>query len=80
METFLNIDWGTNLNDITDNEFINGEKLEKESVMHRMLRGDFKDPFDDMDEDYKEVKIDVIDNSSSEKSECNVTEDNKLKN
>ncbi|KAI4485351.1 hypothetical protein M0804_006856 [Polistes exclamans] len=74
METFLNINWETDLTDIVDNEFINGERLIKESVMHRMLHGDFKNPFNYMDEDYAAVKVDMIEISddSSEESEYNV--------
>ncbi|XP_015187593.1 PREDICTED: uncharacterized protein LOC107072299 isoform X2 [Polistes dominula] len=71
METFLNINWGTSFTDIVDNEFINGKRLLKESVTHRLLNGDFKNPFSHMDEDYEAVKIDMteISDDSSEENE-----------
>ncbi|XP_035719890.1 little elongation complex subunit 2-like [Vespa mandarinia] len=75
METFLNIDWNPSLNDILDDVFINEERLTRESVMYRLLHGNFVNPFDNMDEDYEAVKMDVIseDQNSQEKNKNNAT-------
>nr|XP_050853419.1 little elongation complex subunit 2-like isoform X1 [Vespula vulgaris] len=74
METFLNIDWNPSLNDILDDVFINEERLTRESVMYRLLHGNFVNPFDNMDEDYEAVKIDMIseDPNSQEENKNNV--------
>lgn len=48
------------MEDIIDNTFINEERLEKESVMHRIMTGNFTDPFKNIEEDYQNVKINLI--------------------
>ncbi|XP_076289652.1 uncharacterized protein LOC143213566 isoform X2 [Lasioglossum baleicum] len=48
------------LDDIIDNTFIEEGRLERESAMCRMVTGNFTDPFKDIDEDYKEVKINLM--------------------
>ncbi|XP_076762937.1 uncharacterized protein LOC143430509 [Xylocopa sonorina] len=73
MDRFLNIDWNPLLEDIIDNNFINEERLEKESVMHRIMTGNFTDPFKDIEDDYKDVKIDLIQNILPELVEKNDT-------
>ena len=59
-----------------DNTFINEERLEKESVIYKILTGNFKDPFKNIEEDYKDVEIDLMkdaDPDSNEmKKECEV--------
>lgn len=45
------------MEDLIDNTFVNERRLEKESVMYRIMTGNFKDPFKDIEEDYKNVKI-----------------------
>ncbi|KAK0183243.1 hypothetical protein PV327_001302 [Microctonus hyperodae] len=51
MEAFTNIDWHPSLNDIIDDEFINIDRLECESVMYNIIRGSYKDPFKNIHED-----------------------------
>ncbi|XP_003394665.2 uncharacterized protein LOC100650803 isoform X1 [Bombus terrestris] len=63
MDRFSSIDWNTALEDLIDNTFVNGGRLEKESVMYRIMTGNFKDPFKDIEEDYKNVKINLIKDS-----------------
>ncbi|XP_016920929.1 uncharacterized protein LOC108003276 [Apis cerana] len=60
MDRFLHIDWNCPLEDIIDDTFINEERLEKESVMHRIMTGNFTDPFKNIEEDYQNVKINLI--------------------
>ena len=36
-------------------DFINPERLERESITYRILRGTFKDPFIDIHEDYNDL-------------------------
>ncbi|KAK9303829.1 hypothetical protein QLX08_004567 [Tetragonisca angustula] len=76
MDRFLSIDWNAPLEDLIDNTFINEERLEKESVIYKILTGNFKDPFKNIEEDYKDVEIDLMkdaDPDSNEmKKECEV--------
>nr|XP_034194175.1 uncharacterized protein LOC117610656 isoform X2 [Osmia lignaria]XP_034194176.1 uncharacterized protein LOC117610656 isoform X2 [Osmia lignaria]XP_034194177.1 uncharacterized protein LOC117610656 isoform X2 [Osmia lignaria]XP_034194178.1 uncharacterized protein LOC117610656 isoform X2 [Osmia lignaria] len=60
MERFLNIDWKPPLEDILDNTFFSAERLEKESVMYRIMNGNFIDPFKGIEEDYNNVDINLI--------------------
>ncbi|XP_017789945.1 PREDICTED: uncharacterized protein LOC108572256, partial [Habropoda laboriosa] len=39
---------------------INEERFEKESVMHRIMSGNFTDPFQNIEEDYKDIKMDLM--------------------
>ncbi|XP_012137009.1 uncharacterized protein LOC100874657 isoform X1 [Megachile rotundata] len=71
MERFVNIDWNPPLEDMLDNVFINEARLEKESVMYRIMNGNFTDPFKNADEDYKNVKINFIKNIDPELNEEN---------
>ena len=48
------------MEDLIDNTFINEERLEKESVIYKILTGNFKDPFKYLEEDYKNVEIDLM--------------------
>lgn len=61
-----------------DDVFINEERLTRDSVMYRLLHGNFVNPFDNMDEDYKAVKMDMIteDQNSQEKNKNNATVNN----
>ncbi|XP_076244397.1 uncharacterized protein LOC143185335 [Calliopsis andreniformis] len=77
MDRFLNIDWTLPLDDIVDESFVNEVRLEKESVMHRIMTGNFTDPFKSIEDDYKTVKIDLIGHIESEVDE--ETEDNNTK-
>ncbi|XP_071855980.1 uncharacterized protein [Bombus fervidus] len=63
MDRFLSIDWNTALEDLIDSTFVNEERFEKESVMYRIMTGNFKDPFKDIEEDYKNVKINLMKNA-----------------
>lgn len=72
METFLSIDWNPSINDILDNEFINEERLVQESVMYRILRGTFTNPFDNMEDEYRAVDAETI------MSEQNIKTGNKI--
>lgn len=51
------------MEDLIDNTFVNEGRLEKESVMYRIMTGNFKDPFKDIEEDYKNVKINLMKNA-----------------
>ncbi|XP_076645747.1 uncharacterized protein LOC143355113 [Halictus rubicundus] len=66
MDRFLNIDWNQPLEDIIDNTFIEEERLERESVMCRMVTGNFTDPFKNIDEDYENVKINLMEGVQKE--------------
>nr|XP_034194184.1 uncharacterized protein LOC117610656 isoform X7 [Osmia lignaria] len=48
------------LEDILDNTFFSAERLEKESVMYRIMNGNFIDPFKGIEEDYNNVDINLI--------------------
>ncbi|KAG7205175.1 hypothetical protein KM043_018266 [Ampulex compressa] len=67
MDRFLNIDWNPPLEDILDDVFINEERLERESVMHRIITNNFVDPFKDINEDYKGVNIEFIKSQNTRK-------------
>ncbi|XP_076379234.1 uncharacterized protein LOC143259720 [Megalopta genalis] len=60
MDRFLGIDWNQPLEDIIDNTFIHDERLERESVTYRIMNGNFIDPYKDMEDDYEEIKIDLM--------------------
>ncbi|XP_063992308.1 uncharacterized protein LOC135170433 [Diachasmimorpha longicaudata] len=55
MDIFRSIDWNPSLNDIIDDQFIDGERLERESAMYKILRGNFTDPFADVHEDFVDL-------------------------
>lgn len=40
------------LNDVVDDEFVDTERLERESIMYRTLKDTLTDPFDNIDDDY----------------------------
>ncbi|OAD55762.1 hypothetical protein WN48_04294 [Eufriesea mexicana] len=48
------------LEDLIDATFINGERLEKESVMHKIMTGNFVDPFKNIEEDYKNIELNLL--------------------
>ncbi|XP_029053791.1 uncharacterized protein LOC114881233 isoform X5 [Osmia bicornis bicornis] len=48
------------LEDILDNTFFSAERSEKESVMYRIMNGNFIDPFKGIEEDYNNVDINLI--------------------
>ncbi|KAK0165185.1 hypothetical protein PV328_003727 [Microctonus aethiopoides] len=58
MEAFTKIDWHPSLNDIIDDEFINIDRLERESVMYNTIRGSYKDPFKNIHEDNYDLVTD----------------------
>ncbi|XP_017759258.1 PREDICTED: uncharacterized protein LOC108550120 [Eufriesea mexicana] len=60
MDRFLCIDWHCPLEDLIDATFINGERLEKESVMHKIMTGNFVDPFKNIEEDYKNIELNLL--------------------
>ncbi|CAD1469788.1 unnamed protein product, partial [Heterotrigona itama] len=70
------------LEDLIDNTFISEERLEKESVTYKILTGNFKDPFKNIEEDYKDVEIDLMKdvdpdlNEMEKECETNVFEKN----
>lgn len=57
------------LEDLIDDTFINDRRLEKESVMHRIMTGTFTDPFKNIDEDYKDVNTDLMKDMDSDLGE-----------
>ncbi|XP_053987491.1 uncharacterized protein LOC128880932 isoform X1 [Hylaeus volcanicus] len=69
MDRFLNIDWNPPLEDMIDNTFINIERFEQESVMHKILNGNFNDPFNDIIDEYKEIKTDLMSDIEPESDE-----------
>ncbi|KZC03783.1 NMDA receptor-regulated protein 2 [Dufourea novaeangliae] len=60
MDRFLSIDWNPPLEDLIDNTFISEKRLEKESVMHRIITGNFIDPFKNIENDYKKIRTDLM--------------------
>ncbi|XP_072767674.1 uncharacterized protein [Anoplolepis gracilipes] len=60
MERFKKINWNPALEDIIDDVFINDERMERESAMYRIMRGDFTDPFEDIEQDYADVNMELI--------------------
>lgn len=64
------------MEDLIDNTFISEERLEKESVIYKILTGNFKDPFKNIEEDYKAVEIDLMKDADPDlnkiKKECDV--------
>ncbi|XP_015118820.1 uncharacterized protein LOC107042333 [Diachasma alloeum] len=91
MDIFKSIDWNPSINDIIDDEFINGERLERESAMYKILRGNFTDPFADIHEDFLDLvskadidaneqekerkKLVINEESPKEESEKNIVEE-----
>ncbi|CAK9821491.1 Little elongation complex subunit 2 [Anthophora retusa] len=75
MDRFLNINWNPVLEDMIDSTFINGGRLERESVMHRIMTGNFTDPYQNIEEDYKDIKMDLM-----RDNECDITEEDKNEN
>lgn len=65
------------LEDILNNTFIDEERLEKESVMHRIMTGNFNDPFKNMEDDYKNVKTDLMKDMHSDMDEENKDDNTK---
>jgi len=43
-----------------DDVFIEDERLERESAMHRIMRDEFRDPFEDIEQDYANVNMELI--------------------
>ncbi|XP_017889972.1 uncharacterized protein LOC108630910 isoform X2 [Ceratina calcarata] len=82
MERFLNIDWNPPLEDMLENTFIDEERLEKETVMYKIITGNFTDPFKDIEADYEHVNIDSMkgdipdlnDHESTEETEMEIEE------
>ncbi|XP_070158284.1 uncharacterized protein [Polyergus mexicanus] len=66
MERFKKIDWNPALEDIIDDVFIKDERLERESAMYRIMRDDFTDPFEDIEQDYANVNMELIQKFLSE--------------
>lgn len=60
MDRFSSIDWNTALEDLIDDTFVNEGRFKKESAMYQIMNGNFKDPFKDIEEDYKDVKINLM--------------------
>ncbi|XP_028050349.1 uncharacterized protein LOC105838508 [Monomorium pharaonis] len=60
MERFRNIDWNPALEDIIDEVFIRDERMERESVMYQIMHDNYKDPFEDIENDYDDVDIEQI--------------------
>ncbi|XP_015604752.1 little elongation complex subunit 2 [Cephus cinctus] len=66
MEEFMNIDWNPPLEDMLDNVFINEERMIAESVMYKIMRGGFTDPFaesefeDETDTEISDDKINDV--------------------
>lgn len=54
------------LEDIIDDVFIRDERLERESAMYRIMRDDFTDPFEDIEQDYANVNMELIQKFLSE--------------
>ncbi|XP_076162489.1 uncharacterized protein LOC143144216 isoform X2 [Ptiloglossa arizonensis] len=69
MDRFLNIDWNPSLEDIINNSFMDQERFEKESVMHKIMTGNFIDPFKNIDVEYKDIKTDLMNDIESEADE-----------
>ncbi|KAK1129044.1 hypothetical protein K0M31_020177 [Melipona bicolor] len=82
MDRFLSIDWNAPLEDLIDNTFISEERLEKESVIYKILTGNFKDPFKNIEEDCKDVEIDLMKDADPDlnemKKECEVKQVKKI--
>ncbi|XP_078053397.1 uncharacterized protein LOC144478880 [Augochlora pura] len=60
MDRFLGIDWNQPLEDIIDNTFIQEERLERDSVMCKIMNGNFSDPYKNIEDDYEEIKTDLM--------------------
>ncbi|XP_011298787.1 uncharacterized protein [Fopius arisanus] len=79
MDIFNSIDWNPSINDIIDNEFVDGERLERESAMYRILRGTFTDPFIDAYEDFKGSITQVDIDANEKQKQAIIEEKNKIK-
>ncbi|XP_043260877.1 uncharacterized protein LOC122402287 [Colletes gigas] len=60
MDRFLNINWNPPLEDMIDNTFMNAERFEKDSVMHKIMTGNYIDPFKNIEEEYKMINTDLM--------------------
>lgn len=48
------------LEDIIDNVFIKEERMERESAMYRLMNDNFINPFEDIDNEYADVNVELI--------------------
>ncbi|KAL0116753.1 hypothetical protein PUN28_009992 [Cardiocondyla obscurior] len=60
MEKFRNLDWHPPLDDMIDNVFINDTRMEAESAMYRIMNDNLINPFEDIENEYADVNVELI--------------------
>lgn len=48
------------IEDMVEDVFIRGDRLERESVMYQILNGCFRDPLEDIDDEYEQIDLNRI--------------------
>lgn len=70
------------LEDIIDNVFIKDERMESESAMYRLMNDNFTNPFEDINNEYADVNVELIKKYLYEDGEVSTTtedEDSQVK-
>ncbi|XP_032680871.1 uncharacterized protein LOC116848663 [Odontomachus brunneus] len=60
MDKFKLINWNVPLENLIDDVFISDERIQRDSATYQIINGIFKDPFDNIEEDYTEVNTQLL--------------------